>query len=378
MARRKYDQVLSKMKQDIFDGRYETYLPGVRVLADTYSANFKTVNRVMKLLEDEGLLKNLAGTGRLILPEALARAPKTILLMIQTRGHLFGTLTGELIRLLHASGYSALPVDTSQFQYTPREVARLLALAPLGIFFDDSYSSIRQLVSEKGGVIARKMRWTHQEHPSPFDGVTIQTNHRLGVRQATRHLIEMGHRRILYLHYTWVYDENARVGSTHKAYMQGYEEALAEAGIASSRRYVYCVRETFETSRRIREVFSELPATRPTALVAYADFMAVAALREIQHLGLRVPEDVAVVGYNNTPWTDWCEVPLTSVSLCEDQIARIAVENLTRQYQPGHIIQVNPQLVVRRSSNPLAPALDSLDSGRLPEAFPLPDPTPVP
>ena len=92
---------------------------------------------------------------------------------------------------------------------------------------------------------------------------------------------------------------------------------------------------------------------RPTAVFAYADFLAKQVIDAAKEQGLRVPEDLAVIGYFNTPWVDMLEVPLTFVSIKEDTIAGIAAQKLqasiNHPVKLPETIYVKPELIIRKS-----------------------------
>jgi LacI family transcriptional regulator len=103
-----------------------------------------------------------------------------------------------------------------------------------------------------------------------------------------------------------------------------------------------------EDEQALRRLFVDAPQ-RPDALVAYMDFRAVWACQLLNDWGLRVPEDVAVVGHNDTPWCDLYRPKLTSVSLREDELARLAVAKALEIKPRREQVLVAPELVVRES-----------------------------
>ncbi len=109
---------------------------------------------------------------------------------------------------------------------------------------------------------------------------------------------------------------------------------------------------TFAAGRRAaRELFSR---QRPTAVLCANDLLAVGALRALDALGLRVPEDVAVVGMDDTELAEMSCPALTSVSLASEErgelAARLLLERLDHPEAPPARPTVPPRLVVRASS----------------------------
>ena len=153
-----------------------------------------------------------------------------------------------------------------------------------------------------------------------------------GAREATTHLLELGHRRIGYL----------VSGYSHlvENHLLGYRQALGAYGIEPPLAWVRQLRprarsvdskaEYIKQGRRtMREwLRSDWAQTRCTAILTLNDPAAVGVIQELQHTGLRVPEDVSVVGYDGVEAFDYFTPRLTTVEVPVDEIGRTAVETL--------------------------------------------------
>lgn len=167
---------------------------------------------------------------------------------------------------------------------------------------------------------------------------------RFGGFLATRHLIDLGHRRIGLI----AGPENA---SSSVGRGEGYRQAMAEAGLTIDPAWI--VESTFgiDSGHVAATQLMRLPAP-PTAIFAINDNTAIGALSALTHLGLSVPGDVSVVGYNDIPIVSHLPVPLTTVRIPFDQIATTALELLADGY-PGHettIRTATPTLIPRSST----------------------------
>jgi LacI family transcriptional regulator len=180
------------------------------------------------------------------------------------------------------------------------------------------------------------------------DYVLVDAEH--GSYLAARHLLELGHERILY---------HTLAGPVGPALERspGYRRALAERGIAF---VPECVLETKsgleDTHARVVAAMGSL-RPRPTAVVAFNDLHATAVLKALHDLGLRVPQDVAVVGQNNQDFTPYLIPPLTTVVHAVQQLGRQGVELLLQRLawpddEPWlpHRVALEPTLIVRESS----------------------------
>jgi len=167
---------------------------------------------------------------------------------------------------------------------------------------------------------------------------------RLGGYLATRHLLDLGHRRIGVI-------AGPRYASSSRGRVSGYRQAMDEAGVAIEAGWE--IESTFgiESGAEAAALLMAAP-TPPTALFAVNDNTAVGALSALHRLGLSVPEDVSLVGYNDIPIVSRLPTPLTSVRVPFEQIATAALDLLIRGplSEQDRIRVAPPTLIPRRSS----------------------------
>jgi LacI family transcriptional regulator len=99
------------------------------------------------------------------------------------------------------------------------------------------------------------------------------------------------------------------------------------------------------------------PADRPTGVTCYNDLVAVGLCRALLELGLRVPDDVSVVGFDDIPLAEYLPIPLTTMRVPKYRMGQIATEMLIRHIEskeavPPQKVYVDSELVVRRSCGP--------------------------
>ena len=168
----------------------------------------------------------------------------------------------------------------------------------------------------------------------------------LGGYLATRHLLDLGHQRIGII-------AGPPYASSSRGRLAGYRQALAEAGVSEDPALV--VESTFgiDSGAEAAERLMAL-AHRPTAVFAVNDNTAIGALSALARLGLSVPGDVSLVGYNDIPIVSRLPVPLTSVRVPFDQIAADALDLLTRgpTGPQDRIRRAAPTLIPRRTTAP--------------------------
>ncbi|MFN8524009.1 MAG: LacI family DNA-binding transcriptional regulator [Chloroflexota bacterium] len=180
---------------------------------------------------------------------------------------------------------------------------------------------------------------------------------------ATRHLIQLGHRAIA--HFVWD-DVPLELGEPDAAAARyrGYRRALDDADIAFDERWLVTGRRTSSGGREIALAFLERnpdPSTRPTAIFAANDVIAVGGLRGLHEGGLAVPRDVAVVGFHNTEIGTLTTPSLTTVAHGGVDLGRRAAELVVQMLNgappPFQEMVVPVKLVIRESCGALAAGL---------------------
>jgi LacI family transcriptional regulator len=166
---------------------------------------------------------------------------------------------------------------------------------------------------------------------------------------ATRHLIELGRKRIAHI--------GGEGTSPSVGRLEGYRKALTAARIKSPRNFVV-TRERFEEKgdsagyQAMQELLNL--ETRPDAVFCYNDLTAIGAMTAAMQAGLRIPQDIAFVGCGNLRYAEYLKVPLTSIDHETDRMGEIAAK-LTLDLaktpaRPPRTILLEPKLIVRQSS----------------------------
>jgi LacI family transcriptional regulator len=181
-------------------------------------------------------------------------------------------------------------------------------------------------------------------HPYFFNVVSVDVENREGAYQAVTHLVGLGHERIGLI--------NGQLQmEAALARRDGYKQALLEAGIAIDPDLIVDGFFTESAAHRAALQLLDSPAP-PTAIFAASDTMALGALRAIRGRGLRVPEDVALVGFDDLPFSATTTPRLTSVHQPVDVLAAEAVKAVLEQIKGGSRamgVRVAVHLVVRES-----------------------------
>jgi DNA-binding LacI/PurR family transcriptional regulator len=178
-----------------------------------------------------------------------------------------------------------------------------------------------------------------------FDCNFVGTDGVSGAHQAVEHLIKLGHKRIAYI-------SGPLSASTAQNRLEGYRQALVRGGIAVDENLIIRT-EGFEylDGRKAAVEFLEMEK-RPTAIFAANDPMAIGCYQILQREGVRVPDEVSLVGFSGTREADL--ISLTTVVQPAPDIgttaARILIEQIENKTTGYRKIFLKTELVIRRST----------------------------
>jgi len=185
---------------------------------------------------------------------------------------------------------------------------------------------------------------------------SVNTDSSMVGQLAAEHLIGLGHRRIglIYPSATGSQAQALRIG--------GYRDALALAGLSLELEAPATGTNWAANAHAAAGTLLDRPAgERPTAIFATNDLLAIGAMRAIRDRGLRIPDDLAVVGCDDAEFAAYQDPPLTTVHLpLEEMAARattILLDLIYQRVEPPVHEMFPSRLVVRRSSDPRAGAV---------------------
>ena len=182
------------------------------------------------------------------------------------------------------------------------------------------------------------------------EGLSVAVDDRAGGRLQAEHLQRLGHRRITYV-------GNPEAALPVRARFAGFRERLdeADAGIELE---VLPAPLTMDAGLDIgRELAARPTSRRPTAVATAVDLLAIGVLQGLSSGGVRVPEELSLIGYDDIPFTAQLAVPLTSVARPHHQMGWAAADLLLGVLDgslPEHRhVLLEPELVVRVSTAPV-------------------------
>jgi len=355
-AKALYSQLLTRFRERILDGSLPagSRLPTELELAQQYDISRGTVRQAMSALVQEGLLERVQGRGtfvRQLLPHGAAAplAEKRIGLVLH---YMDGPLDLDILigveNAAKSRGYQvSFAYAEENLKQQDRDIARLRADRVAGmIIFPVSDTTYDEAI------------WRLQADRVPFvlvdryfpnlDTDYVVADNVGGGYRVTEHLLILGHRRI-----GFVYSRKGGLLTTSvRDRWQGYLKALEEYGCPYDETLV-C--QQASASDAERDPYDDLLSRndRPSAIFAVNDAVALDVLRVAQRRGLRVPEDLALVGFDDLNYAAHLSPPLTTVAQPRMDLGlragNLLINRIEGQVGPPRHIELPTSLVVRES-----------------------------
>lgn len=307
-----------------------------RALNNKDDVSPETRQRVLKAAEALGYVPNLLAKG------LLSGRTRTIGVVVTSiLNPFYAVVVHGIEQVLSAKGYNMVLCNSDESPKKELEAVRMLIeqrvdgiiLAPV----EDRSLTVQYLMEKRVPftLVARKT--------TEFETDYVVCDDRLVGEIATNYLIERGHRQILFL--------NSRGNSSSKLRLEGYHQAMKRAGIPVDAGFVY----SLTTNDRIEEVvFSILDSgVKPSAIFCFCDVITLPVIRALKAKGLRIPDDIGVMGCDNLEFTEFMDPPLTTIDIGKDKMGAKAAElllgRLIRNRKKTATVDFEPNLVIRSS-----------------------------
>ncbi|UNK70718.1 LacI family DNA-binding transcriptional regulator [Microbacterium sp. H1-D42] len=317
-----------------------------RAFARPGRVNAETAERIRRVAEEMGYRTNP-------LARALPTGKTSLLAVIVadvTNPFFFELLRGAEETATEA-GYTLLVADVQEsVEAERRALDRTLPMVE-GVVLATSRmsdSSIR---------VAAKQRPTVVLNRSMSDIASVATDNSRGMRRAVEHLAELGHTTITYV-------AGPDASWANGVRWQALREAVHELGLRARR-----IGPFSPTQAGGLSAAGAIAGSPTTAIIAYNDVLAIGLMRGLTSLGIRVPEDVSVIGFDNIFGADFCTPQLTTVAAPLRQLGKVAVQTLLADLRAPRSSRLVPRgplktallpsrLVVRSSTGQASPLGD--------------------
>ncbi|RME49048.1 MAG: GntR family transcriptional regulator [Chloroflexi bacterium] len=348
-----YRQIYHTLKAEIQNGHYPpgSQLPTEAALIQRFGVSRVTVRNALALLQQEGFVVRIPAKGTFVRQsEPSSSLPKLIaLLALDVQLDFFGKIIRGAEQEAAAHGYKLLVRSTDNDAEKERQC--LLELQSHVAGFVIAPATGNQNHAHYGQLLVQGVPFVFVDRYLPeFNVDRVTSDNVQGGYLATRHLLELGHRRI------GVISGPDETIVAVEARLQGVRRTLAEHGCALPEEYVapgdFTPESGYEAARRLMSHPSP-----PTAIFALNDRMAIGAIHYLREAGYRIPGDVSVIGFDDVPLAELFDPPLTTIrqpALEMGQQAARVLFDLIRGYAPATRTLVLPvDLVVRKSTAPL-------------------------
>ena len=316
----KYILVEEYIRKQIRENRITEKLPGERALAAELGFSYMTIRKAVDNLVSEGLLYKIPTKGTYVADQNSSKVKnRTIGYFLDNR------IAGGLASPYYAMIFNAIEKQATRKGYS------------LVYFTDSSEFNLEQVMQKLDGVIAScflRVETLVQEIKSLVPVVAIDNsvadktipsviidNFNAEV-ETVDYLCSLGHKRIGFI--TGL--EDSDVGKNR---YEGYKNGLIKHRIAMDPELVFRGNYTFGSGVGGIEYFLGLQQ-RPTAVICANDSMALGAISILHQLGMQVPDDFSIVGFDDIQIAEQITPPLTTVSVPIDRIAECAFDMLEK------------------------------------------------
>ncbi|WP_125772221.1 LacI family DNA-binding transcriptional regulator [Companilactobacillus furfuricola] len=217
-------------------------------------------------------------------------------------------------------GYSVILFTIDERQPLVEQIGKLNELQAKGIILvatEMSIAEIKPFMQASVPIVTLDNDFT----TFPINSVSI--DNAMGTRQAIDYLLEKGISEIGYLR------SSVRISSFQER-QEGFEKAIRSFNLSIATENIYNVSYTEDGSYRDVRSLLKQGVSMPKSLVCDDDTIAVGAIRAFKEFGLRIPEDIAVIGFNNRPNSKLTEPELTTIDVPKDALAVAAIDTLVK------------------------------------------------
>lgn len=352
----KYQTIALSLRQEIEDGLYsgKHLLPTEQMLCQRFQISRQTVRRALSVLEDEGLITRRQGSGSRLRERAEPEAQLNGTVAVITtyiNDYIFPGLLQGIETVLTANSSAPLLFATQNQISTERKILQtLLTIKDLnGVLVEGSKTALPnpnldfyQKLIERGV----RLVFFNGIYPELADTPSVLSDDYGGGRQLVEYLHRKGHRNI-----AGIFKSDDMQGTRRYG---GYAAALRSLGLPleDERIFWYNTRNRgdFLSERVIDSVLDHLADC--TAIVCYNDEIAIRVVSQLQKRGVRMPEEMAVVSFDDSQYSELAPVRITSLSHGSQNLGELSAKLMLRLLRGGECrSEIVPwQLVEKESS----------------------------
>ena len=355
-----YIQIIKDIKRKIENGSLVVgeQLNSHKELAKEYDVSLITIKSALSTLIDEGILFSRVGKGTFVAEKRIKNdlsSHDSIGLVLRDLKNPFFSLIAHMVEeTAYSKNYNILLSNSSsQIKKEEAQIKNFQRMGVKGIII----ASLRK--EPHAPEIIRKLHednfpYVMVSYVADEDIYYVGADHEGGAYLGTEHLIKLGHTQIGYIN-------SPLNNSLGAARYVGFQKAMKAHGIDIRDDYHLRLSSdthpgSFEAGYELGDQFDTMKE-KPTAYFVYNDLSALGFIRRILELGYRVPEDVAIVGFDDIEQSKYANVPLTTIHQPVERIGAAAINKLIDRIEggdPSFRTILKPELVVRESCGAMA------------------------
>lgn len=347
-----YLEIGSRIKELILAGDLKDKLPSERELAQKYNVNFKTANKAVSALVSEGVLYRVRGIGAFVkkdIRKNLESSEKNIALAVFNMKWLNSPFYSEVLagigEVVQKNGHHLQFLTTNKDPGSHRSLSYMDAWAQ-GKF--DGMIIAGEEVDNEDIIKLNAKKYPFVLLGNYLPGKRLSSvciDNYKGGHEAATHLLGLGHEKIAFI--------QGFDSKTDRERIEGCRDAMQKKKLRLPVQYIrsgnYDEEKTYKAMKELLAL-----TLRPTAVIASDDVMAVSAMQAIKDEGLSIPNDISLMGFNDSVLASKVTPPLTTLRISMYDMGKAAIEMLEEKFRKKTSAPekklFTPELIIRQST----------------------------
>jgi GntR family transcriptional regulator, arabinose operon transcriptional repressor len=344
------DRTAIRLRDDIRSGKYVVgqRLDDEHSLAKKLKVSRGTIRQALNVLRTERLVVRHQGRGTFITNPAygpIGNTQTSLLGFMAYDREYFGKIIEGASARAASQGYMLVTGSNVTVEEEKKHIEAFLKSGLKGVIISPHPNTSSEMYSllHQAGISLVTLDTTFSNYQEDFVGPDDYK----GILMATQCLINLGHKKLAYLGHDVQSDIPCRLNR-----QRGFYDACEQAGIEVLESWIIQANENDYTTNLMKLLDNE---NRPTGIVCFNDIWAIRIIDVARNLGLNSPEDISVVGFDDSELARNCDTPLTTIRPDFVQIGQAAIDLLiskieNTQPRSNRSILIMPSIVIRKST----------------------------
>ncbi|CBL90915.1 GntR family transcriptional regulator [Leuconostoc gasicomitatum] len=351
----KYEIIKKSILDKILRGTYQKdqQLPTESDMMSDFSVSRYTVRRAISDLENEKFVYRVQGGGSFVADWSVTKkfedAPKVIgILSTHVASYIFPAIIDGADQVLSENGFSLVLANTHNDPVRERTaLTNLMGQNLGGLIIEPTQSALDTTnidLYQKLDQMNIPMVFINAAYNN-FEGTKLVSDDKLAFDRATNYLIKRGHKKIV-----GVFQVSDSQGVHRMAgYLKAYQDHPNILPYCTP--IMYKSDEVNDALRAISELLAKKPEQRPTAIIAYNDQLAIRTIDLIHDVGLKVPEDISVIGFDDFQLSQYLSPRLTTMTHAKEDMGKDAAQLLLQKikHHKTNSVVYSSKLIERES-----------------------------